>query len=90
MYPFTKKPRYHDYRVRSWGHDYVYTPRNEGKEASMIGWGRGIEQGDILVLKGPNGGGSGYRVDRIRYFRDPTDMWEAEVSYVEPDTTQTP
>lgn len=76
--------RYIDYRERGWGHDYVYRPRNGGLEASMSGWGRGIRQGDVLLLKGPTGGASCYRVDSIEYLRDPPDMWRAEVSYTRP------
>jgi hypothetical protein len=74
----------HDYRAatRGWGHDYTYTPSDEGLRARMMGWGRGIRQNDYLLLTNPSTGGTPrYRVINIAYAHDPPDMWRAEVVY---------
>jgi len=77
------EPRTHDYRRRYWGHDYTWRPDpdSKGHTGSAIGWGAGISEGDFLILAGPDGGGSPYRVVSIRYFSDPKDMWEAKLEY---------
>jgi hypothetical protein len=41
-----------------------------------------VSPGDILELRGPNGGVSPYIVLSIDYFNDPKDMWKAELVYV--------
>lgn len=70
----------HDYTQRGWGHDYTFSPGNGGRTGSMTGWGHGIERGDYLLLH--NGGGSTrYRVAKIEYYSDPSDMWNAEVVF---------
>ena len=72
----------HDYteRMRGWGHDYTFSPRRGGLEGYMQGWGTGIKAGDYLLLQ--NGTGSTrYKVNSIRYYMDPEDMWEAEVKF---------
>lgn len=70
----------HDYTVRDWGHDYTFTPSEGGQRGSMMGWGHGIEAGHYLLIR--NGAGSTrYQVETISYFRDPADMWSAQVVF---------
>lgn len=74
------KPQTHDYTERYWGHDYTFKPLVGGLHGRMTGWGRGIKGGDYLIIQ--NGQEtSRYIVDSISYYRDPSDMWEAEVSF---------
>lgn len=47
----------------------------------MCGWGMGIDDGDYLLLKHPEGGDTRYKIDKIWYQADPHDMWTAEVSF---------
>jgi hypothetical protein len=76
----------HDYTkpTRTWGHDYIWRPdpNRQGRTGEATGWGYGINPGDVLVFTGPNGGGSWYRVDAIKYELDPMDQWTARLSYV--------
>lgn len=80
------EPKTHDYRnaVRRWGHDITYRPA-PNDQLKALGWGRGIADGDYLLLS--NGkGDTRYRVDLITYYRDPPDMWKAVLSFA-PRTT---
>ncbi len=78
--------RTHDYTSRCWGHDYVFRPIDNGQRGDLTGWGNGIRRGDFLLLQ--NGTGSTrYRVERITYYPDPPDMWEASVTFA-PRTVQ--
>ncbi len=76
-------PVTHDYRGRSWGHDYVFTATADG-QGTMQGWGpRGghIEAGDYLILATDDPQGTRYRVEAVSYYHDPPDMWRARVSF---------
>ncbi len=76
-------PTTHDYTLRCAGHDYTFTPIGGGLTARAMGWGNGIEQGDILLLANPQNrdGKAAYRVDTINYFSDPPDMWKATLTF---------
>jgi hypothetical protein len=70
----------HDYTYRYVGHDYAFEPIGGGRRGKATGWGEGIQQGDYLILQ--NGErGTRYRVESIRYFDDPPDMWSAVLSF---------
>jgi len=69
----------HDYRSRYWGHDYVWTPRKEGQEGTLMGWGKGIEKGDYIIFGEAQG--ARYKVIKICYYRDPSDMFSAELKF---------
>ena len=71
----------HDYTAVGWGHSYsIQSISDEGQSLSLAGWGCGISNGDYLLLK--NGEGSTrYKVDTVKYCRDPKDMWFAELSF---------
>lgn len=67
-----------------WGHDFTYRPNNDDPMVLHItGWGLGINTGDVMLLTGPTGGISPYRVESVRYFWDPKDMWSMTARYIE-------
>lgn len=74
-------PHTHDYTLRTWGHDYNITNVIDGgMRLRMAGWGRGIKAGDYLIL--PNGiDTTRYRLERIDYRTDPSDMWLADAEF---------
>ena len=76
-----RDPVKHDYRRRHWGHDFTFTPLEDGLSGKMHGWGLGIDEGDFLLLPTPNGGSTRYRVMVIRYETNPPDMWHATVRF---------
>lgn len=77
----------HDYTKRGWGHDYAITDvRANGQQISMTGWGRGIRQGDYLLIESQStepgaNPDTRYRVKSIRYCDDPSDMWSMEATF---------
>lgn len=75
----------HDYRthVRGWGHDLVFTPRDGGLKAKIMGWGQGIQKGDAILMSNPDApsGEAVYRVLQVEYYRDPPDMWTLEAVF---------
>lgn len=78
-----KASEIHDYTHRGWGHDYaIMTVTNGGQQLAASGWGRGIETGHFLMFTHPEGGNSIYKVDNIRYSLNPSDMWFADLSFV--------
>ena len=75
----------HDFRKnkRGWGHDYTFEPSDDGVRGRAAGWKHGIKVGDILLFsnaKSPSGE-SPYQVTKIKYFRDPPDMWKADLEF---------
>lgn len=82
----TRESQVHDYRKghRGWGHDCTYRPDdNDPMVLHVTGWGRGIEEGDVMLFTGPTGGTSPYKVESLRYFWDPKDMWSMQARYIE-------
>lgn len=73
-------PTTHDYQRRYWGHDYNFTPIDKGMKGRATGWGAGIKKGDFLILQ-QEPHGTRYKVDAIKYFSDPSDMWSADLSF---------
>lgn len=71
----------HDYTNCTWGHNYVVTSVSEGGlRINVTGWGRGIKEGDYLILNNDIGT-TRYCVVKIKYRLDPSDMWSAELSF---------
>jgi hypothetical protein len=70
----------HDFTRSQWGHSLsTFKPLPDNKGEAM-GFGDNIEQGHFLILR--NGTSTTrYRVDSIDYFRDPSDMWQAKLSF---------
>ncbi len=73
----------HDYTARYWGHDYTFTPIDGGRKGSAMGWGDGLRVGDYIILehKGSRNGSSRYRIKSVEYYRDPPDMWSADLEF---------
>lgn len=72
----------HDYTHRRWGHDFTIMSVGgpNGQVLHACGWGRGIHNGDFLIL--PNGGSTTrYSVSEIDYYLDPPDMWTAVLAF---------
>ena len=68
---------------RGYGHDFTFMPTDkDGLAAKVVGWTTPRpERGDVLVLPGPNGGGSCYVISDITWTIDPRDMWVATTRY---------
>ena len=83
----------HDYTQRCFGHDYTITDvRDQGAEISMMGWGRGISEGDYMLIKGQSKEpgvrpDTRYQVKTIRYFSDPPDMWSMTATFAPREPT---
>ena len=75
------EPKTHDFSVRCWGHNYgIREVVDGGQGLKLYGWGRGIVDGDFLILR--NGGKTTrYRVVSVRYEQNPPDMWFAEAAF---------
>jgi len=71
----------HDYTKRGWGHDFaIMDIIDGGLQVKVMGWGRGIKKGDLIILANEHSpsGGSPYRITDIEYKLDPSDMWSLE------------
>jgi hypothetical protein len=78
----TLSERTHDYSVRYWGHDYaIHSGRDGGQWLNVSGWGRGIEPADYLILRAGPQGTTRYQVAAIEYSDNPSDMWNAELTF---------
>ncbi|HBL57023.1 MAG TPA: hypothetical protein DDZ80_00125 [Cyanobacteria bacterium UBA8803] len=71
----------HYYTCSCEAHDHVFAPKDGGIRAYMTGQGKGIKQGDYLVLQGGYGS-EPYQVDKINYYSNPPDMWIALLKQV--------
>lgn len=80
---FTKRiSQTHDFTVSRWGRAVgTWDTDDGGVTARITGWGRGVKQGDYILLSHNNGDPTRYRVERIEYYNDPPDMWRAEVRF---------
>ncbi len=69
----------HDYtnNKRRWGQAIHYRPVDSiGERLSAGGWGRGIKQGDFILLTNPAGlAETRYQVESIDYYSNPGDQW---------------
>lgn len=77
------EPTTHDYTKPRWGHDYyVSDVHAEGQSISLSGWGKGIKEGDFLILNTDNTGRTTrYQVYVIHYYSDPPDQWRADARF---------
>jgi len=75
----------HDYTICSWGHNCeVSSIKDGGHTISLHGWGKGIQDGDFILLK--NGEDSTrYKISDIKYKFDPHDMWFATAIFAPRD-----
>lgn len=75
------EPKAHDYRRGGWGHTAnISEVQNEGHNVKMNGFGTGICPGDYII-KANGTAVASYRVDEIRYSRDPPDQWFAKCTF---------
>lgn len=75
-------PETHDYRKPrlTWGHNITYRPIDGGRLLSAQGWGRGLKEGDYILLS--NGSAdTRYAIGEIDYYMDPKDMWKATLVF---------
>lgn len=68
-------PTVYNYTKRSWGWNYEIISVGTGDVVRMYGWGRGICEGDFLLIKSEGGEYARIYVNEISYMKDPTDMW---------------
>jgi hypothetical protein len=75
----------HDYTSikRFWGHDYAITNiKDQGKEIHIIGWGLGLKKRDYLLLTNYDyNETTRYRIKKIKYKADPSDMWILDATF---------
>jgi hypothetical protein len=72
----TSEPATHDYTRRYWGHNY-----DRITETHWLGWGHGIQKGDIIII-GTAEAPEPFEVVKVKYFNDPKDMWTVDVTAV--------
>lgn len=80
----------HDYRKANCrqGHSVaLWTSTDGGHTAQLCGWGFGLDAGHFLLLSNGNGGETRYRIDAVRYFAMPADMWKADLSFAPRNAT---
>jgi len=81
----TYQPKIHNYTdtQRTWGHDYNFTPRDNGIYAQISGWSdERIRPGDFILMSArDNPCGVRYRVLKIEYCNDSSDMFFAETCF---------
>jgi 2',3'-cyclic-nucleotide 2'-phosphodiesterase (5'-nucleotidase family) len=74
-------PETHDYTHRTWGHDYaIHQVVDQGQTLITSGWGYGLHVGDYLLLCNKDKT-TRYKVETINYYLDPSDMWNATLSF---------
>ncbi len=71
-----KRPvRTHDYTRRGWGHNVeLLKVHNRPGRFRLVGWGNDPQVGDFVLFSGGR-----YEIRDIEHYRDPADMWTAEV-----------
>ena len=84
--------REHNYTQDCWGHKVTLTSHSEKYERfNMSGWGYSVKVGDIIILttkKGTTpiekdiGKIARYKVIRVKYYNDPSDMFEGRVELI--------
>ncbi len=80
--------RWWDYRNQFWGHVIDIFKREEGTDGQhtlhVMGFGREVSNGDVILLCGKRFPRIGYNVTNIEYKRDPSDLWSADLVYIGP------
>jgi len=75
------EPKAHDYRREGWGHTAsIDKIEDEGRKVTMLGFGSGVCPGDFIMKKNGEGYAS-YKIDTIKYNRDPPDQWSATATF---------
>lgn len=76
--------RVHDYRENTlrWGHNGMnWHVAPDRKSVTMQGIGKGVRTGDYLAVS-QGGNVNGYKFERVKYYNNPSDMFEAILSGV--------
>jgi hypothetical protein len=78
-----RNPQTHDLSQRMWGNNYeIWEKLDEfNVNLKLVGWCKGINEGDYLLLHEPTQGSTRYRVVEIKYEREPSDMFWATVKF---------
>lgn len=76
------EPKTHDYTRTGWGHGYsIGRVLDGGQKLSAIGVGRGISQGDYILMADGDGGTTRYQFESVTYSNDPKDLWRATLKF---------
>jgi hypothetical protein len=78
---FQKKIKTHDYTHYECGVDYMFEPVDQGASAYMTGLGKGVSQGDHIMLQNEQNT-QRYKIETVDYYSSPSDMWIALLSKV--------
>jgi MioC protein len=71
-----RRSRVHNYTSYKCGRDYAFDEVENGFQAYMTAYGRGIKRGDLIVLLHERGK-IRYRIEQIDYYANPSDLWIA-------------
>lgn len=80
------RPKTHDYSVSDWGHTVnVMSVIDGGQRLKVYGFGKSIRRKHFLLLRSGDArsadGKTRYRVEAIKYMRDPTDQFFADLIF---------
>lgn len=68
----------HDYSKHQSALDYFFEPTDEGNGGYMTAQGKGIKQGDYLILQ-QNSVSCLYQIEEVEYYTNPPEMWMAKL-----------
>lgn len=71
-----RKPRVHNYTSYKYGKDYAFDEIQDGSQAYMTAYGRGIKPGDYITIRREKVK-IRYKVEQIDYYSSPSDLWIA-------------
>jgi hypothetical protein len=75
------EPKAHNYLREGWGRTAtIHDIKDNGHKVKMRGFGSGICPGDFIMKKNGDGYAS-YKIDTIKYNRDPPDQWSATATF---------
>lgn len=71
-----RKARIHNYTSYTYGRDYAFDEIQDGSQAYMTAYGRGIKRGDYITIRREKIKIQ-YQVEQIDYYSNPSDLWIA-------------
>jgi hypothetical protein len=71
----------HDFSHSVWGNAVYYKVLDDGMVLDAHGFRKGIAVGDYIIIGQANNKSTRYKVDKIKYCTDPSDMWFATLSF---------
>jgi hypothetical protein len=75
-------PINHDYTQNSWGHAVTYINPISDTTLNMLEHGNGIQVGHTLTMKMKSNRVGQFKVVKISYFDNPTDMWNMDATFI--------